>query len=57
MINGYDPKIDTNLLYMQEEKNYYLYIDDMFRQCDWMKASSELYMDLTKELDQLAFSE
>ena len=40
--------------HMQEEKDYYLYIDDMFRQCDWMKASSELYIDLTKEFDQIA---
>ena len=54
VVNGYNPKIDTNLLYMQEEKDYYLYIDDMFGQ--WSCVSSELYIDLTMELDQLAFS-
>ena len=54
IVNGYNPKIDTNLLYMQQEKDYYLYIDDIFGQ--WSCVSSELYMDLTKELDQLAFS-
>lgn len=54
IVNGYNPKIDTNLLYMQQEKDYYLYIDDMFGQ--WSCVSSELYIDLKKELDQLAFS-
>lgn len=57
VFNGYNPKIDTNMLSMQEEKDYYLYIDDMFRQCDWMKASSELYIDLKKDdFEQLTFS-
>lgn len=54
VVNGYNPKIDTNLLSMQDEKDYYLYIDDMFGQ--WSCVSSELYIDLKKELDQLAFS-
>ena len=54
VVNGYNPKIDTNLLSMQEEKDYYLYIDDMFGQ--WSCVSSELYIDLKKELDQLVFS-
>ena len=54
VVNGYNPKIDTNLLSMQEEKDYYLYIDDMFGQ--WSCVSSELYIDLMKELDQLVFS-
>ena len=54
VVNGYNPKIDTNLLSMQEEKDYHLSIDDMFGQ--WSCVSSELYIDLTKELDQLAFS-
>lgn len=56
VFNGYAPNIDTNLLSMQKEQDYHLYIDDMFGQCNWMKASSELYIDLKKELDQLAFS-
>ena len=51
IVNGYNPKIDTNLLSMQEEKDYHLYIDDMFGQ--WSCVSSELYINLTKELDQL----
>ena len=41
--NGYDPRIKTNMFDMTEEKDYYLYIDDMFGQDD---ASSELYIDL-----------
>lgn len=54
--NGYEPKIDTNMMTMEKPQNYHLYIDDMFGQGGWMQASSELYMDLTVELDQLAFS-
>lgn len=42
--NGYDPNISTNMFDMTEEKNYYLYIDDMFGQ----HISSELYIDLEK---------
>ena len=53
--NGYAPKIDTNMMTMEKPQNYHLYIDDMFGQGNWMQASSELYMDLTMELDQLAF--
>ena len=43
-INGYNPIIKTNIFSMREEKEYYLYIDDMFRQ----DISSELYIDLKK---------
>ena len=43
--NGYDPLIKTNMLDMTEEKDYYIYIDDMFGQDE---ASSELYIDLKK---------
>ena len=43
-INGYDPHIATNMFDMTEEKDYYLYIDDMFGQ----DVSSELYIDLKK---------
>lgn len=42
--NGYDPFIKTNIFSMKEEKDYYLYIDDLFGQ-DW---SAELYIDLKK---------
>ena len=53
-VNGYDPKIDTNLLSMQEEKNYFLYINDWFGQ--WADASAELYIDLKKEeFEQFTF--
>ncbi len=45
-INGYMPKANTNLFSMNEEKDYYIYLDDMFGQ--WVEASSELYIDLTK---------
>lgn len=43
-INGYNPHISTNMFTMNEEKHYFLYIDDMFGQ----GASSELYIDLKK---------
>ena len=43
-INGYDPNISTNIFSMKEEKDYFLYIDDMFGQ----ECSSELYIDLQK---------
>ena len=43
--NGYDPLIKTNMLDMTEEKDYYIYLDDMFGQDE---ASSELYIDLKK---------
>jgi len=42
--NGYDPLIKTNIFSMKEEKNYYLYIDDLLGQ----DYSAELYIDLTK---------
>ena len=38
----YDPYIATNAFSMEEEKDYYVYIDDMFGQ----DCSSELYIDL-----------
>lgn len=41
-INGYDPYIATNAFSMEEEKDYYLYIDDLLCQ----DYSSELYIDL-----------
>lgn len=41
-INGYNPYIATNAFSMKEEKDYYVYIDDMFGQY----CSSELYIDL-----------
>lgn len=46
-INGYDPVVKTNMLSWTEEKNYYLYINDLF---GWSEdeASSELYIDLRK---------
>ena len=44
--NGYDPTIKTNIFNMQEEKDYYLYIDDLLGQDEgW---TSELYIDLKK---------
>lgn len=45
LCNGYDPDIVTNTFSMQEEKDYFLYIDDCFGQ---HAASSELYIDLKK---------
>ena len=46
-INGYDPIANTNMLSLTEEKDYYLYINDLF---GWSadEASSELYIDLRK---------
>ena len=41
--NGYDPILRTNMFSMIEERNYYLYIDDLLGQDN---ASSELYIDL-----------
>ena len=43
--NGIDPVIHTNLFSMQEDKHYYLYLDDRFGQDD---CTSELYVDLQK---------
>ncbi len=43
-INGYRPEIRTNIFSMQEDKSYYLYINDIFAQ----RVSSELYIDLVK---------
>ena len=42
--NGYDPYIKTNIFSMKEEKDYYLYIDDLFGQ----NCSAELYIELKK---------
>ncbi len=42
--NGYNPYIATNAFSMEQEKDYYIYIDDLFGQ----DASSELYIDLKK---------
>ncbi|MBR3969078.1 MAG: hypothetical protein IKJ93_05775 [Clostridia bacterium] len=42
--NGVDPLIKTNIFSMNEEKDYFLYIDDMFGQ----DYSAELYIDLKK---------
>ena len=42
--NGYDPYIATNAFSMDEEKDYYIYIDDLFGE----DYSSELYIDLKK---------
>ena len=44
-INGYDPTLSTNLFSMQEEKDYYLYINDQFGH---VEATAELYIDLKK---------
>ncbi|MCH5170984.1 MAG: hypothetical protein J1F24_06840 [Oscillospiraceae bacterium] len=44
-INGYEPVLTTNLFSMQEEKDYFLYINDRFGQYD---ANAELYIDLKK---------
>ena len=43
-INGYTPEIETNIFSMIEEKEYYLYIDDMFGQDE----SDKLYIQLSK---------
>lgn len=43
-INGFEPYIKTNIFDMSEEKDYYLYIDDMLGQ----DVSSELYIDLKR---------
>ena len=42
--NGYDPYIATNAFSMEEEKDYYIHIDDLLGQ----EYSSELYIDLKK---------
>ena len=47
--NGYNPVIDTDMLSMTEEKDYHLYIDDLFGQ----DVSSELYLDIRQtELEE-----
>lgn len=43
--NGFDPYIHTNIFDMTKEKDYFLYIDDMFND---EESSSELYIDLKK---------
>lgn len=45
--NGYSPVANTNMFSMQEEKDYYLYLNDMFGDTHY-EASSELYIDLKK---------
>lgn len=45
-INGCDAFIHTNILDMSEEKDYFLYIDDLFSFDQ--DASCELYIDLKK---------
>ena len=42
--NGFDPYIATNAFSMEEEKDYFIYIDDLLGQ----DYSSELYIDLKK---------
>lgn len=43
--NGYDPLLKTNIFSMENESDYYLYIDDRLGQDD---ATAELYIDLKK---------
>ena len=43
--NGYNPVLTTNMLSMEEEKDYYFYADDRLGQD---ADSSELYVDLRK---------
>ena len=43
--NGYNPDIRTNIFSMEQEQDYYLYINDLLGQDDF---SSELYIDLKK---------
>ena len=43
--NGYDPYIKPNIFDMSEEKDYYLYVEDMFGQDGW---PYELYIDLKR---------
>lgn len=45
-LNGYIGNVQTNMFDMTEEKDYYLYINDMFGQ----EVSSELYIDLVKKV-------
>lgn len=44
-INGYDPILKTNMFSMEEEKDYYMYLDDLLGQ---HADTSELYIDLKK---------
>ena len=43
--NGYNPVLTTNIISMEKEQDYYLYIDDRLDQND---DSSELFIDLKK---------
>lgn len=43
--NGYDPRFNSNMFDMSEEKNYFLYIEDLFGQED---DPTNLCIDLTK---------
>lgn len=45
--NGCDPKVFTNMFDMEEEKDYFLYIDNMFYPSS-REPSSELFIDLKK---------
>lgn len=46
--NGINPFVKTNIFDMTEEKNYWLYIDDLFGGCWGQACSAELYVDLIK---------
>ena len=43
-INGYMPAMHTNMFSMVEQKDYYLYLNDLFGQDEY----NELYIDLKK---------
>ena len=45
--NGYNPMLYTNVFDLTEEKDYFLYINDLFGQDDF---TSELYIDLKKSV-------
>ena len=47
-INGICPRIKTNMFDMSEEKDYILYIDDLFGGLWNQECSAELYIDLNK---------
>lgn len=46
--NGVDPRIKTNMFDMTEEKDYMLYINDLFGGRCGQELSAELYVDLNK---------
>lgn len=45
--NGYNPTLYTNVFDLTEEKDYFLYINDLFGQDDF---TSELYIDIKKSI-------